>query len=142
MVRWCGWGGAGTVDLPREWIDYSLEPRLVASMQGQGGEKDLAGVVIPIKIVGPLSNPGIKPDVERLLQNPEAAAKQIGDVVKNLKENKGNIGKTLDNILGRGQAPAAEGQAAQSGSEATTQGGEQPAQKVRPEELLNQIFRR
>ena len=131
--------GAGTVDLPREWIDYSLEPRLVASLQGQGGAADLAGVVIPIKISGPLSNPRIKPDVERILQNPEAMAKQIGEVVKNLKSNKKDIGKVLDNLLGgsRGGAPV-EGQPAQSGG---ASGGEQPAQKIRPEDLLNQIFR-
>jgi len=129
-------GGKGTIDLPREVIDYSLEPRLVASLQGQGGEKDMAGVVVPIKIKGPLSNPRIQPDVEAILRSPEAAAK-LFEVVKNLKSNKKNLGKMLDNFMGQRSGGGQETAGQTSG-----QGGtEQPAQKTKPEDLLNQIFR-
>ncbi len=134
-------GGKGIVDLPREVIDYSLEPRLVASLQGQGGDTDMTGVVVPIKIKGPLDNPRIQPDIEAILRSPEAAAKQIGEVVKNLKANKKNLGGVLDNLLGKrgGGGQQTTGQAAgeASGQAAT----EQPAQKTKPEDLLNQIFR-
>jgi len=134
-------GGKGTIDLPREVIDYSLEPRLVASLQGQGGEKDMAGVVVPIKIKGPLSNPRIQPDVEAILRSPEAAAKQIGEVVKNLKSNKKNLGKVLDNFLGQRSGGGQEAAGQTSGQTSGQGGTEQPAQKTKPEDLLNQIFR-
>ena len=144
--------GAGTVDLPREWIDYTITPRLVASLQGQGGERELEGLEIPVKIEGSWDNPRFRPDVERLLQDPQKAlesVKKFGDKFKDLKKNK-DVGKLLNQFLGKSQSQGdqtggqsgenqpAEGQAQQG--EAQT--GEAPAQKqVRPEDLLNQLFR-
>ena len=133
-------GGAGTVDLPREWIDFTLEPRLVASLEGQGGEKDLAGLVIPFKISGPLDNPGIRPDLERIMQSPEEAVKQLGNVVKNFKGNKKDLGKVLDNFLGK-KSGDSQG-TAQSAGDAGTQGeAAEESQKVTPKDLLNQFLR-
>jgi len=50
-------GGAGIVDLPAQRMDYCLKPRLVASLQGQGGDRDQAGVKpIAILVDGPWSD--------------------------------------------------------------------------------------
>jgi AsmA protein len=44
--------GTGWADLPSQSLDYRLRPRAVASIQGQGGNRDLQGVVVPIRIQG------------------------------------------------------------------------------------------
>ena len=46
--------GAGAINLPREQIDYGLRPKLVGSLTGQGGRGDIAGLNIPVRLVGPL----------------------------------------------------------------------------------------
>src|SRR5690606_31406008 len=65
--------GAGTISMPSRTIDYKVHPKLVASLEGQGGALDLAGLDIPVSIKGSWSNPRIYPDIEGILQNPEAA---------------------------------------------------------------------
>jgi len=148
--------GSGIVDFPRERIDYTIEPRVVASLQGQGGERDLEGLEIPVKIEGSWDNPKFKPDVERLLQDPDKAiesVKKLGDKFKDLKKNK-DVGKLLNQFLGKDQtSQGAEGQPSQGQTQQgqaqqgqAQQGQAQPSQtpqekRVRPEDLLNQLFR-
>ena len=74
--------GVGEVDLLRRVLDYKTNPKLVASLQGQGGTEDLAGIAVPIIIRGPWSNPKIYPDIEGILQDPEAAFKALAKLAK------------------------------------------------------------
>lgn len=55
----------GTIDLPRERLDYSGTASLVKSCAGQGGalRTDLAGIDVPFRLAGPLSNPSPSVDV-------------------------------------------------------------------------------
>src|SRR5262249_21020278 len=45
--------GAGTVDLPVKQLKFRVDPRFVASLEGQGGKQDLAGLGVPVMISGP-----------------------------------------------------------------------------------------
>ncbi|MGI9465215.1 MAG: AsmA family protein [Aestuariivirgaceae bacterium] len=74
--------GLGEVDLLRRAIDYKTSPKLVASLQGQGGAEDLSGIAVPIIIRGPWSNPKIYPDIEGILQNPQAAFDALSKLTK------------------------------------------------------------
>lgn len=69
--------GAGTVDLPAQALRFRVDPKLVASLEGQGGRTDLQGLGVPIMIAGPWSRPSIYPDVEGILQDPAAAYEQL-----------------------------------------------------------------
>lgn len=84
--------GEGVVNLPAEQIDYGLQPKLVNSLAGQGGVASLAGINIPIRVKGPLSNPKFTPDADGLLKNNGAAIEDTVDsvkkVVKDLKKKK------------------------------------------------------
>lgn len=51
--------GSGTVDIGGQTMDYRLRPQAVASIEGQGGDRDLRGVVVPIVIRGTFSNPSV-----------------------------------------------------------------------------------
>jgi AsmA protein len=61
-------GGAGTIDLERETIDYSIQFSVVSSTNGQGGEAfdKLKGITIPIRLRGPLTAPNYSLDMSAL----------------------------------------------------------------------------
>jgi AsmA protein len=69
--------GAGTVDLPVKQLNFRVDPRLVASLEGQGGKQDLAGLGVPVMIAGPWGKPKIYPDIKGILENPTAAYEQL-----------------------------------------------------------------
>ena len=56
--------GAGTVNLGGQMLDYRLRPRAVASVQGQGGDRDMQGIVVPVRIRGSFNNPSVGVDTE------------------------------------------------------------------------------
>jgi len=74
--------GRGSVDMPRQRLDYKVDPKLVASLEGQGGDAELTGFNVPIIIKGPWRKPRIYPDVAGILDNPAAALKQLKDLGK------------------------------------------------------------
>lgn len=54
--------GNGTVGIGAQTLNYRLRPRAVASIQGQGGQRDLRGITVPILINGTFNNPVIAID--------------------------------------------------------------------------------
>lgn len=97
--------GAGTANLGRQTINYRLTPKLVASLEGQGGG-DLAGLAIPLKIEGPWARPRVVPDLEGVLQNPGAAAAAVNSIGKALGKSKeinsDKVKGLLEGVLGGG----------------------------------------
>ncbi len=90
--------GSGTIQLAKRQIDYTLQPKLVASLQGQGGEKGASGLSIPIRIHGSWDDPSIAADIAGVLNNPSTveAVKEIG---KQLKGK--NAGEIVDDLFGQ-----------------------------------------
>ncbi|HKK29185.1 MAG TPA: AsmA family protein, partial [Alphaproteobacteria bacterium] len=74
--------GAGTVNLPPRTLKYRIEPKAVASLKGQGGEGEKAGVLIPVIIQGPWDNLKIRPDLKG------AAGEALKDPSKILESEK------------------------------------------------------
>ncbi|WP_323763106.1 AsmA family protein [Maricaulis sp.] len=56
--------GAGSVNLPAQSLDYRLRPRAVASIEGQGGNRDLRGIAVPIRMRGGFNNVSVGVDTE------------------------------------------------------------------------------
>ncbi|BCN93650.1 cell envelope biogenesis protein AsmA [Thiomicrorhabdus immobilis] len=83
--------GSGTVDLPKETLDYLVKTKIVASDKGQGSEdfKDLDGLTIPVKLKGALTSPGISLDLESLMSQKAQAEieKKKDEVVKDVQKN-------------------------------------------------------
>jgi len=92
--------GAGSVDLPARSLDYVVRPKVVASLQGQGGEKGLRGLEIPLHITGSWEDPAIQPDIAGAINNPDTV-----NAVKELrKEFKGkSAGEIVDGLFGKGE---------------------------------------
>ena len=102
--------GAGTVPLPARTIDYRLEPKLVADLQGQGGSQQSAGIAVPVRVHGPWSNIAYEPDlsgaIQNQLRNPGAAADTLRNLLPGNRPQQGapqpgNPLNPLRNLLGR-----------------------------------------
>ncbi len=92
--------GAGTIDMPARSLDYAAMPKIVASLEGQGGE-DSTGFTIPLRIQGPWAKPKIVPDLEGLAKNPEAVVETVKQLGKKLKDgDKKKVKKVLENLTG------------------------------------------
>jgi AsmA protein len=131
--------GQGSVDLVAQTIDMRLDPRVVASLDGQGSAFDVSGIGMPIIINGALSRPSIYPDLSSILADPNRALQamsQLGGGLGELANGAsgalgglggalgGNAGQAADGVmtdllgrLGGGQAGAGTGATPQNGQD-------------------------
>jgi AsmA protein len=65
--------GSGTIDLAAKTLQFKLDPKLVASLEGQGGAADPLGFGVPVNVEGSWSDPRIYPDVAGILSDPDGA---------------------------------------------------------------------
>lgn len=120
--------GSGKVDLPNQTLNYRVEPKVVATLEGQGGG-EAKGIEVPIIIEGPWASPRFRPDLASMLQNRE----QTIETIKNLKGEGGK--ELLKGLLGgqTGATPPAD--ASQTGGDAQS-----APQKPKPGEALKKLF--
>ncbi len=81
--------GKGEIDLLRRRLDLRVEPKLVASLKGQGGREELEGLPVPIIVKGPWDNPRIYPDIEGILRDPEGAYRRLKSLLDKFGGKKG-----------------------------------------------------
>jgi uncharacterized protein involved in outer membrane biogenesis len=91
--------GKGTINLVSKTMDYSVKPRVVGTLKGQGGSMLRKGLTIPLRITGPFAAPKVRPEINArtLIDNAPALL------------NKGKIGGSLGKFLGGGGTPAKQG---------------------------------
>jgi AsmA protein len=94
--------GAGTVDLGAQTLAFRVEPKLVLTTEGQGRAADPVGLGIPVVIDGPWAEPRIYPDMQGILDNPDAAYARLKEMGKGLFGGSGG-GSGLGGLLGGGQ---------------------------------------
>ena len=98
--------GEGTIDIPGQKLKLRVDPQLVASLEGQGGEKDLSGLGVPVMIVGPWSKPKFYPDIKGILENPTQAYQRYKEFTKGVKKLPGLDGAgagALSNVIKDGK---------------------------------------
>ena len=88
--------GAGTIDLGTKQIGFRVEPQIVMTTEGQGRTSDPVGFGIPVILSGPWSGPRIYPDMQGVLDNPDAAYAKLREMGKGLF---GSGGAGLDRLL-------------------------------------------
>jgi AsmA protein len=93
--------GDGSVDLPQRSLDYTVRPKLVANLGGDGGDASAIGIEVPVRITGSWEKPAIAPDIGGAINNPNTvdAVKQIG---KQLKGK--NAGEIVDDLFGKDES--------------------------------------
>jgi AsmA protein len=92
--------GTGSVDLPAQSLTFRVDPKLVASLEGQGGKADLQGLGVKVAISGPWANPSIYPDIEGILTDPVAAYEQLDRLGGGLVSLPGAAGAGTDSGIG------------------------------------------
>lgn len=124
--------GVGTIALDTKQIGFRVEPKLVMTTEGQGRANEPVGFGIPVMIEGPWGAPKIYPDMQGILDNPDAAYARLKEMGKGLfgpnsgglgaalDPNSGGLGAALGGLLGGQQGgpggqPGAPGQGAASG---------------------------
>lgn len=118
--------GAGTIDLGTKQIGFRVEPKLVMTTEGQGRVTDPVGLGIPVMIAGPWGAPRIYPEMQGILDNPDAAYAKLKEMGKGLfGQNGAGLGAAIGSLLG-GQPGTAGGQQGGAGGQGAT-GGQQPA---------------
>lgn len=137
--------GTGTVDLGGKALDLRVEPKLVMSLEGQGGAADPVGLGIPVIIQGPWAAPRIYPDMAGILDNPDAAYARLRELGQGLfGTDPGNkSGKSLGETLGGMLQQGLGGSQQQSGSTPDKQdspGGTDGASAING--ILKQLFGR
>jgi AsmA protein len=123
--------GVGTIDLGTKQIGFRVEPKLVMTTEGQGRATEPVGLGIPVMIEGPWGAPKIYPEMQGMLDNPEAAYAKLKEMGKGLFGangaglNSAGIGAAIGGLLGGGQPGAAGAPAgAQPGKPNDPLGGE------------------
>jgi AsmA protein len=89
--------GAGTIDLGTKLLAFRVEPKLVMTTQGQGRTSDPVGFGIPVMIDGSWTAPRIYPDMQGILDNPDAAYAKLREMGAGLF---GPNGAGLGGLLG------------------------------------------
>jgi len=126
--------GAGTVNMPQKTLDYRVEPKLAATLEGQGGSTEAKGIEVPVLITGSWSNPRFAPDLKSMIQNRE----NIKQTIDSIKEDKGK--SLLKGLMGE---PANDsGTGGETGETGTTGGETAEEPKPSPEDALKKLFGR
>ncbi len=116
--------GAGTTSIVSKTINYRVKPKLVASLEGQGGTGgDATGLNVPVIVTGTWSNPKFAPDLAAALSDPTEVLKGVESLEKLQPKD------IIRGLLGQDQS---------AGDKAA------PAEKKEqsPEQLLKDIFGR
>jgi AsmA protein len=87
--------GAGTIPLPPRTVDYRVEPKVVGTATGQGGDEEAKGLAVPIIVEGPWHDLSYKPDLASLASDPS----KLLENVEGLKDITGGTEGALQGIL-------------------------------------------
>ncbi|WP_434724455.1 AsmA family protein [Mesorhizobium sp. RIZ17] len=101
--------GSGKIDLADQTLDMYLNPRVIASLAGQGGDVAVKGIGVPIVVQGPLSAPRAYPDLSALAKDPQGALdmlSRLGLPTGKLKLDKLLQDQTGSNADGSGKGAA------------------------------------
>jgi AsmA protein len=79
---------AGNAHLVKETLDFRIEPKLVATIKGQGDEKDRSGLIVPILVSGTFSEPKFRPDLKSIAESQLKGKIMESEEVKKVLENK------------------------------------------------------
>lgn len=119
--------GSGTVDMPNQTLNYRVEPKLAATLEGQGGGA-AQGIEVPVIVSGPWASPSFRPDLASMIQNRQ----QTIDTIKSLKDGGGKA--LINNLLGGG------GTQTDTTKDSTTTAPANDTKKVTPEDALKSLF--
>jgi AsmA protein len=91
--------GGGTIHMPARTVDYTVKPKLIASLEGEGGDAQASGIEVPVRISGSWDKPSYQPDLKGVLSDPNKAMDAIKKIGKKLKGK--NADEIVDGLFGK-----------------------------------------
>lgn len=95
----------GKADLPKDSLDFRIEPTFVKTLKGQGDTEDRSGITVPVLVKGTLTEPKFSPDVSGIAK--KAIEKEIDkgvekglDKILDKVEESGKSDETKDAVKG------------------------------------------
>ncbi len=76
--------GAGSANIAAKTLWFKLDPKLVMSLEGQGGSAAPVGLGVPVIVQGTWGEPRIYPDIAGILDDPNAAYAELHALGKGL----------------------------------------------------------
>jgi AsmA protein len=95
--------GKGTLDLPKETIDYRVDPKFVGTLKGQGATGEKPGLMIPVVISGTFSNPKFRADLSGVVGSEalkEEASKLLEGLTKGEEDDATAVTESLKILQG------------------------------------------
>jgi AsmA protein len=95
--------GKGSADMPQRTVNYRIEPKVVGTLEGQGGAGDVGGVTVPVIVEGPWHDLQYRPDLAGMItgvvKDPAKALEGVKGTVEQLKEGAGGgLGQILEGV--------------------------------------------
>ena len=87
--------GEGLVALPPQTVDYHVEAKLVASLEGQGSQEALAGLPIPVSIAGPWTDLSYGVDWQNVFQAVAQDPERLTRLPEDLRQLGASLGVAL-----------------------------------------------
>ncbi len=84
----------GDANLVTEALDFRVEPKVVATLKGQGDAQDRSGLMVPLLVTGSFGSPKIQPDLKAMIGGKIPDAEGI----KQMLNTKGAAGSDGDSV--------------------------------------------
>ncbi len=81
----------GNANLVAQTMNVIVEPKIVATIKGQGDNEDRTGLMVPVRITGSFSDPKIRPEVTKSLQKALSNPAQMKKDVRSLEKKIMNL---------------------------------------------------
>ncbi len=96
----------GDVNLVKEQLDLRVEPKVVATLKGQGDSKQRSGLMVPVLVTGTFASPKIRPDLKGMIGKGLPSTEGLkdvlttkGDKTKKIDSVTKDVGKTIKGLL-------------------------------------------
>jgi AsmA protein len=91
--------GSGIIHMPERTVDYTVKPKLVASLEGQDGNAAESGLEVPVRITGSWDHPSYRPDLKGVLSEPGKTVETIKELGKKYKGK--SVNEIADDLFGK-----------------------------------------
>jgi AsmA protein len=89
---------AGNANLVKETLDFRVEPKVVATIKGQGDTDQRSGLMVPVLVSGTFSKPKFTPDLAGMAKK-QLEETILGSGQDELKLDKKNLEETAKGLL-------------------------------------------
>ena len=89
----------GSADLAKETLDFRVEPKFVATIQGQGDTAQRSGIMVPVMVSGSFASPKFMPDVKSILEQQLGQTLPDKETLKKMVPSKKTVNEEINKLI-------------------------------------------